>query len=92
MDYNDLGYRQCEIRPREQDIKIAGKMVSIDFTQPIDLSQMVVYRVDACQIADEDRWYFLRNAVLRAFVFNEDGEQEELEITFKLKSQRLPKI
>ena len=75
-------------------MQLAGQMVGLDLEKPIDCSQMDVGEVSAWP--DEDIYtrqrFFKRTTVLHAFVINEQGEREELEITFELKSVRLPKI
>jgi hypothetical protein len=88
----DIG--PCGIEKSFPSMRLAGQMVGIDLENPIDLSQMKVSEVRAWP--DEDifsrRMYFRRTTVLKTFVINEDGEREELEITFELKSNKLPKI
>ena len=77
------------------EIEKAGIMVGLDLTKPVDLSQMEVWNI-ALQ-ATEDQWnenkrIFKRMTTLHTYIVNEEGEHEELEITFELKSQRLPKL
>lgn len=74
------------------DMKLAGQMVSIDLENPIDLSQMTIMEISETPKHDIDsRMMFERKTILHAFV-NNNGREEELEITFILKSQnRSPK-
>jgi hypothetical protein len=84
----------CGIERSFPSMKLAGQMVGIDLEKPIDCSQMDVREVSAWpdeHIYSRQR-FFKRTTVLRAFVINEEGEREEIEITFELKSVRLPKI
>lgn len=73
-------------------MKMAGDMVGIDLTKPIDCSQMNVDLI-SCEPYMEfsERIKIKRTTVLRTYIFNEEGEREELEITFQLKSNRMPK-
>jgi len=88
----DIG--PCGIEKSFLSMKLAGQMVGIDLEKPIDVSQMEVHEVRTW--SDEDvyshKMFFRRTTVLKTFVINEEGEREELEITFELKSNRLPKI
>lgn len=78
-------------KPKEPQIKEAGRMIDIDLEKPIDLSQMRVYQVSAETKEINGFYYVIRKSELFAYVINDDGDQEELTITFELKSQRMPK-
>lgn len=80
----------------EKDLMLtAGETVGLDLKSPIDCSQMMVMGASTEPKQEEGQYgkmYFLRKSILHAFVYNEKGELEELTITFKLKSQRAPKL
>lgn len=75
-------------------IKNAGVNVGLDLEKPIDCSQMDLYEVSSFITNNnyKDKMEVNRRTVLHAFVFNEDGDREELTITFELKSQKIPKL
>lgn len=92
MNYHEIG--GCQFKDTRDLIDEAGKMVGIDLKNPIDLSQMQVRNVSSQPYAEDGdygRMAMSRKATLFAYVFNEDGEQEELTIEFSLKSNRRPK-
>lgn len=93
---NDLGdISLCSV-PKNDSVNMenAGIMVGIDLTSPIDLSQMGVSQIESQAIFDQDdaKMKVNRKSVLHAFVFNDEGEREELTVTFELISNRLPKL
>lgn len=75
------------------NMKMAGQMVMLDLEHPIDVSHMMINEIS--EIPTQKDLYsgiiLERTTILHAFVNNE-GREEELEITFKLKSQRRAKI
>lgn len=84
----------CGINKKIPTMEKAGEMVGLDLTKPIDCSQMDVYNISSevdYGNTSYDQVKIKRNCVLHAFVFNDQGEREELTITFELLSQRLPK-
>lgn len=88
---DDVG--PCSINKPQVTMEMAGAMVGLDLTQPIDCSQMQISCIQAMPIPENysRRTMIERETILMAYVFNDLGEREELEITFKLKSQRMPK-
>ena len=90
MKCNDLGLDPCELKGKYPTMKEAGDMVSLDLEKPIDVSQMNIYNIQAEPLMkDFGQMYFKRTTVLKAFVINDDGDEEELKITFELKSSKL---
>lgn len=89
---NNLGINSCE--PDKRDLMLtAGENVGLDLKNPIDCSQMTVMEASKNRVREEyGSMYMIRKSVLRAYVFNDRDEREELTITFELKSQRAPKI
>lgn len=94
---NDLGPElyMKDFGMKKLEIDKAGIMVGLNLAKPVDLSQMEVWNISFK--ATEDQWnekkrIFKRMTTLHTYVVNEEGDHEELEITFELKSQRLPKI
>lgn len=92
----DLGnIDPCGIIKPHIKMNMAGDVVGLDLTKPIDCSQMTVVEVSCNQYNEmnlNQKIKIKRTAILHAFVFNADGEREELEITFELKSNKMPKI
>lgn len=92
MNVNDL--EPCEIKKNPlHTIKNAGINVGLDLEKPIDCSKMDLYQISSePEYIDYDKISVKRTSVLHACVFNQEGEREELTITFELKSQRMPKL
>lgn len=76
-----------------QRIKNAGLMVGVDLENPIDLSEMQVHSISSQPVFNERDliMYVERKCDLHCLVVNEHGEEEELEVSFTLKSKRAPK-
>lgn len=89
----DLGdMSPCEIPKQEITMKMAGDMVSMDLTKPIDVSQMNIRSLSAMPIEGEfSRLSVERKTILYCYVIN-DGQRERLTIEFTLDSKRFPKI
>jgi hypothetical protein len=90
----------CSVDRSHENIINAGKMIGIDLTKPIDLSQMAVNSIqhglheDSYSLSFNEKTHpeFYRMCQLHTYVINEFNEREELTIEFKLISKRLPKF
>jgi|SRR5687767_3151332 len=97
-DYIGKDIPACSVeRPTHDDaIKMAGIMVGLDLSKPIDISLMNVRDVRSELYRDDysfkDEYKTKREATLHTWVVNEFGEQEELTINIQLISKRMPKI
>lgn len=95
-DLRDLGnIGSCGIIKPHITMDMAGDVVGLDLTKPIDCSQMTIREISCNKYDTMDYTQKIkinRTTILHAYVFNEDGEREELEITFELKSDRMPKL
>lgn len=92
--YNDLVLMD-DFKMPKLEIEKAGIMVGLDLTKPIDLSQMSIWHTSCNPVYSNynfEQRFIERECLLQTFVINDEGEREELEITFKLKSQRMPKM
>lgn len=76
-------------------IEIAGDVVGLNLKDPIDISQMQVRSISVepvCDDFNEGRRKFIRSTVLRTYIFNEEGEREELIFTIERHSTKMPKV
>lgn len=88
---SDIGPAYLEKNPI-LNTKYAGQNVGLDLEKPIDCSQMDVYQLTCEPVYTEYTLAVKRTSILHAYVFNEEGEREELTITFELNSQKMPKL
>lgn len=97
-DYELSNTPPCSIeRPKHEDaIEMAGKMVGMDLTKPVDVSLMQVRAIRSNPHLDmfslEEEYKVKRETTLHAWITNEFGEREELTISIELISKRMPKL